>query len=161
MQRIIALFILALLFLSACAPSTAIIPGQPVNGEDPDRPIGSDDPVPPPKFDNTIPRPQDKDMALQNVHITSAELLTMESFPLQFMLVINGELPTPCHQLRVSVNPPDKENKILLETYSEIAPDTICAEVVQPFSENIPLGSFPGGHYTIWINGTKVAEFDA
>jgi len=25
---------------------------------------------------------------------------------------------------------------------------------------NFPLGSFPPGHYTLWVNGEKVAEFD-
>jgi hypothetical protein len=85
----------------------------------------------------------------------------MESFPPQFSLALSGELPTPCNQLRVDVMPPDGENKIVVDVYSLVSPDTMCADVIQPFSENIPLGSFPAGHYTIWINGEKVAEFDA
>ena len=159
MKRIFPV-LLALMLLAACAPS-ASDPNQSVGSDDPDQSVITDAPTPPIKFDNTIPRPQDKDLLQQNAFITSTDLLTMESFPLQFTLVINGELPTPCNHLRVNVNPPDKENKILVDVYSVVAPDTMCTEVIQPFSENVPLGSFPAGHYTIWINGAKVAEFDA
>jgi hypothetical protein len=150
MKRIIP-FHLTLMLLAACAPSA----------DNPDQPVISDAPTAPMKFDNTIPRPQDKDLLQQNAYITSTDLLTMESFPLQFTLVINGDLPTPCNQLRVDVKEPDAENKIVVDVYSVIAADMMCTEVLQPFSENVSLGSFPTGHYTLWINGEKVAEFDA
>lgn len=150
MKRLIP-FLFALILLAACAPTQTPLP---------DSPISSDDP-PPLKFDNTIPRHGDEELLRGAVFFDSVDLLVMESFPLQFTLVITGNLPTPCNQLRVNVNPPDAENKIIVDVYSLTAPDTMCAEVLQPFSQNIPLGSFPAGHYTIWINSEKVAEFDA
>ena len=93
--------------------------------------------------------------------LNSSELLTLESSPLQFTLALKGSLPTPCNQLRVDVSPPDSENKIIVDVYSVVKADEICAQVVEPFEENVPLGSFPAGHYTLWVNGELVTEFDA
>ena len=151
-------FLLTLALLAACAPVTAD-PNQPTGSDDP--PFGNNYVTPPMKFDDVIPRPQDKDLIRENASVLSTDLLTMESYPLQFMLVVEGELATPCNQLRVNVNPPDAENKIVVDVYSLVTADLICTEVIQPFSQNIPLGSFPPGHYTVWVNGEKVAEFDA
>lgn len=150
MKRLLP-FLFTLILLAACAPGS----------NNPDQPVSSDDPTPPLKFDNTIPRHGDEDLIRGAVFVDFVDLLVMESYPLQFTLVIAGNLPTPCNQLRVNINPPDEENKIIVDVYSLSAPDVMCAEVLQPFSQNIPLGSFPSGHYTIWINGEKVAEFDA
>ena len=93
--------------------------------------------------------------------LESTNLLTLESFPLQFTLELNGSLPTPCHLLRVAVSEPDSENKILLDVYSLTNPDLICTQVIKPFEVNIPLGSFPTGHYTLWVNDNQIAEFDS
>jgi hypothetical protein len=95
------------------------------------------------------------------VYLDSTNLLTMESFPLQFALVLKGNLPTPCHKLKVAVSPPDAQNKIVVDAYSVFDPNVICAQALQPFAENFPLGSFPTGHYVLWVNGKQVAEFDA
>jgi hypothetical protein len=114
-----------------------------------------------PKTDNTIPRHGDDALLRENVYLDSIDLLTMESYPLQFSLALTGNLPTPCHQLRVAVAPPDDTNRILVDVYSLVAADGMCAEVLQPFTQNIPLGSFPAGRYTLWVNGELVAEFDA
>ncbi len=114
-----------------------------------------------PKTDNTIPRHGDDALLRGNVYLDSIDLLTMESYPLQFSLALTGNLPTPCHQLRVAVASPDDTNRILVDVYSLVAADGMCAEVLQPFTQNIPLGSFPTGHYTLWVNGELVAEFDA
>lgn len=164
MKRLIPI-LLALVLLAACAPTTSD-PDPSIDGPDqpiinPNEPVGNDDPVPPLKFDDTIPRHGDDALVREAAFVDSVDLLTMESYPLQFMLIVSGNLPTPCNQLRVNVNPPDADNKILVEVYSVVEPGKMCAEVIQPFSQNIPLGSFPSGHYTVWINGDQVAEFDA
>jgi hypothetical protein len=44
--------------------------------------------------------------------------------------------------------------------YSVSAPDTVCIQMLEPFSVNFPMGSFPSGHYTLWVNGEQVAELD-
>lgn len=164
MKRLLFLY-LALMLFAACTPTssnpdqTSADPNQAVSNSN--EPPSIDAPTPPLKFDNTIPRPADKALRRENVYVDSIDLLTMESYPPQFMLVITGNLPTPCNQLRVNVNPPDANNKIVVEVYSVIAPDATCTEVLQPFEQSIPLGSFPSGHYTIWVNEEQVAEFDA
>jgi hypothetical protein len=140
-------FLLTIALLAACAPRS-------------DNPVSSDDPLAP-KADDTLPRPADSDLTRGAVYLDSIELLTMESFPLQFSLALAGNLPTPCDQLRVAVSPPDADNKIVVDVYSLSDPDAICAEVLKPFTATIPLGSFPSGHYTLWVNGEQVAEFDA
>ncbi|MFH0879916.1 MAG: hypothetical protein V2A34_09405, partial [Lentisphaerota bacterium] len=142
MKRIY-LFLLTMSFLAACTPGL----DAPISNDKPqlpggDDPVSSDDPLPP-KTDNTIPRHGDDALLRGNVYLDSIDLLTMESYPLQFSLALTGSLPTPCYQLRVSVSPPDGDNRILVEVYSLSSPDTICAQVLQPFSQNIPLGSFP------------------
>lgn len=178
-MKLLIPLLLALMLLTACAPG-ASEPSQPINDphqsvNNPDQPADGDDPISDPnqpttnddpvfipqKFDNTIPRPADKNLMRGNAYVESTDLLTMESYPPQFMLVVSGDLPTPCNQLRVDVKEPDANNKIVVDVYSVVAADTMCAEVIQPFSENVPLGSFPTGHYTLWVNGEKVAEFDA
>lgn len=154
--------LLLLALLTACAPTQTPLPDTPVdsNMPRPIDPIINDGPLGP-KTDDTIPRPADKALHHGTVYLDSIELLTLESYPLQFSLALAGNLPTPCNHLRVAVSPPDAENKILVNVYSLSAPDTVCIQVLQPFSENIPLGSFPSGHYTLWVNGEQVAEFDA
>ena len=107
------------------------------------------------------PRAGDDALQRGNAFIDSADILTMESYPLQFAVMLKGNLPTPCHELRVVYNQPDAENKIGLEVYSVADPNAVCAQMLEPFEQNIPLGSFPGGHYTVWINDKQVGEFDA
>lgn len=107
------------------------------------------------------PQPGDGALTRGNVYLDSTELLTLESYPLQFTLALKGNLPTPCNQLRVSTSPPDSENKIVVDVYSVLSADTICTQALEPFEENVPLGSFPAGHYALWVNGQQIAEFDA
>lgn len=107
------------------------------------------------------PKPGDSARTRGLVFLDSTDLLTMESFPLQFSLGLKGSLPTPCHQLRISSNLPDSQNQIHLDIYSVVDPNMVCAEVLEPFEINFPLGSYASGHYILFVNGTQVAEFDA
>ncbi len=108
-----------------------------------------------------LPKPEDGNLTRGVAFIDFKEVLTLESFPLQFMLHLTGSLPTPCNQLRVAVSPPDADKKILIDVYSVSDPDKICIQVIEPFDASIPLGSFPEGKYTIWVNGEMVAEIQS
>ena len=116
-----------------------------------------------PQVSEPIPtsKPADPNLVRGNVYLDSTELLTTESSPVQFTLALKGNLPTPCNQLRVDVSQPDAENKVLVDVYSVTQTDRMCAQVLNPFEKNFPLGGFPAGHYTLWVNGQKIAEFDA
>ena len=105
------------------------------------------------------PLPKDDKMVRGDVTVSSSELLIMESYPLQIDLAVEGTLPTPCHQLRASVRGPDHENIIKVELYSLVDPNLICAQVIQAFEEKIPLGSYPDGSYTVYLNDEWVGEF--
>ena len=108
-----------------------------------------------------VPRPGDTTLSRAEIYLDSSSIVSQGSNPVQFFLSIKGNLPTPCNQLRVLVNAPDSQNRIMLEVYSVADPNRMCTQILKPFEQMISLGSFPDGHYTIYINGKQVGEFDA
>ncbi|MCQ3938530.1 MAG: hypothetical protein DPW18_15995 [Chloroflexi bacterium] len=162
MKRLLFLSIVLTLILAACAPAgDASDPNDlPVSYPDGSYP-NSDQNPPAQPADDYIPRPEDAALTRGTAHLDSTDLLTLESYPPQFMLQLKGSLPTPCHALRVAVSPPDAQNQVMVDVYSVSDPATVCAQVLSPFEVNIPLGSFPTGTYTLWINGEKAAEFQS
>lgn len=153
--------------LAACAPS-APEPGVSVTPEpglprptDEEPMIPTNPPVHIPPEHGYIPEEGDGNLSKGNIFIDSAEILILESYPVQIVLSLQGNLPTPCHQLRVDAQAPDEQNRIYVEAYSVSDPNAICIQVLKPFDASTPLGSFPSGHYTVWVNGEKVGEFDA
>ena len=63
--------------------------------------------------------------------------------------------------MRAVTGKPDQENKILVDVYSVVDPDAVCTQVLEPFQAQIELGTFPSGHYTVWVNGELAGEFDS
>ena len=59
------------------------------------------------------------------------------------------------------VAPPDAQNQISVQVYTVSDPAQACAQMLEPFSENIPLGSFASGDYTVQVNGEPAGEFTA
>lgn len=95
------------------------------------------------------------------VYISETQLLVMESYPVQLSLVVNGDLPTPCHQFQADVPEPDANNAIHVQVYSLVNPDTMCVEVLKPFEQGIaiPMHGQVDGQYSVWLNGELVGEF--
>lgn len=153
---------IAAIGITACAPvqgpasGTATLPpdtavtSPPSNGT-PQEPVASP----------FAPQPGDDTLTRGPVFIQEMDLLIRESFPPQIALVLMGELPTPCHQLRVQVDKPDAENRVSVDVYSVVDPDLVCIQVLEPFEETINLGTYPTGHYTVWINEELAGEFDS
>lgn len=154
MKKSLYILILLTLTLAACAPADVPAGDEPVSDLDPS---GSTMPM----NENYAPMDSDQGMQRGEVYLDEIELLTMESYPLQFMLVLKGNLPTPCYQLRIAVSEPDAENRVNVDVYSIADPDQTCVQVLAPFEVNYPLGSFPAGAYTLWVNGEKVADFQS
>ena len=160
-------FVILTLVLSACNAalenSQNGTPGRemPITN-DPNEPVSSDQqgsgPVATPDY---LPKSEDAQLSRGKAYIKSAEMVVRESYPPQISLQIEGELPTPCNDLRAAISQPDVNNRIDVEVYSVIDPDMICIQTVAPFSEVINLGSFSAGHYTVYVNGEKVGEFDS
>jgi hypothetical protein len=107
------------------------------------------------------PQPGDDGLTRTAVYLDSAIIVVQESSPSQFSINLKGNLPTPCHELRVKVNAPDSQNRILIEAYSVVDPKKLCTQVLKPFEQDVNLGNFPGGHYTVFVNEKQVGEFDA
>jgi hypothetical protein len=151
---ILIVLCLVVLGMAACAR----VGGEPT--QDPSAPISSDET---PSAEQPVspldPIPGEEQLSRGQVMIEKKEVLLLESYPLQVMLSLKGTMPTPCHHLRAKVDKPDDENRISVELYSLYDPNEICIQVIEEFETNLPLGSYPDGTYTIWLNGEQVGEF--
>jgi len=107
------------------------------------------------------PQPDEIKLSRGNIFIEEKGLLIRESYPPQIALEISGNLPTPCNLLRAVIAEPDAENKINVDVYTVVDPNMMCTQVLKPFSENMELGTFPSGHYSVWVNGELAGEFDS
>ena len=176
MRSYFVMFLALAMLLSACAQAAPSVPlpGNTPAGENPlpsdtppvFGPVDPDDVVTGPDkpgeamppANDWDPQPEDKLLERGNVFINATDLLVMESFPVQYALSLEGDLPTPCHLLRVIVGEPDAQGQIAVEAYSVIDNSMACTQVLSPFSVNIPLGDIEGGQYTVLLNGEKVGE---
>ena len=86
----------------------------------------------------------------------------MESYPIQVMLSLSGDLPTPCHSFHADVSEPNQKNEIHVDVYSLVDPEIMCIQKIEPFVENvsIPMTGAADGTYTVWVNGKLVGEFN-
>jgi len=109
------------------------------------------------------PQPGDVSLTRNEVYLEldSSQLLIMESYPIQVIAILSGNLPDPCHRLRVAVTTADANNRINLDVYSLTSSDSVCTTVLEPFAASIPLGSYSGGHFSVYINGELLGEFDS
>jgi hypothetical protein len=105
-------------------------------------------------------QPGDASLTRAEALLDSSSVKAMESQPVQFNLSLQGSLPSPCHQLRVDIAPPDGTNTIHVNLFSMFDPNAVCAQVLQPFDIAILLGRFPHGHFYVKVNGTLAAEFE-
>lgn len=147
------------LLLIACAGQ-----GTPFESEPPTPMPGNPNVTsPPPGREELPPNPYapgkgDESMQGGEAYIDSQEILILKSFPPQYQLHVNGSLPTPCHELRAVIDEPDERNRIQVQVFSLVDPNTICTQVLEPFEANIPLGSYASGSYTVFVNGEEVGE---
>ncbi len=121
----------------------------------------SNDPTPAPNPPSAYaPQPGDKTLTRGEAFVQDMGVLILESFPPQFQLSLVGTLPTPCHQLRVAVAPPDARNQIVVEVYTVVEPNLACIQVLAPFEVTLPLNGYPvGPTYSVVVNGAVVGEF--
>ncbi len=91
----------------------------------------------------------------QPARITNVDFQVLESWPMQVIVEVSGELPDPCHELwwEVAVD----GNTYDVEVWSVSPPpdsDLVCAMMIQTFVENVPLGGgFVAEDYTVIVNG--------
>lgn len=113
--------------------------------------------------DQFAPQPGDNALVGDTVEFVSAGVIKAGSSPAQVELNVAYRLPTPCHQLRVIISPGGSNGRINIKMYSLMKPNTPCAlmALATPMQATLSLGSLPAGHYTVWVNDVKAAEFDA
>ena len=115
------------------------------------------------QFDTVFtPQPSDDKLTrdVATVDLAASKLTMTGSQPNAVSAYLQGTMPDPCHQLRIVLAPADTQNKINLEVYSVYDSKAACITVIQPFNVIFPLGSLPGGHYTVYVNGEVLGEFD-
>lgn len=175
MKPVTLFTMLMLMLTSACATSPAepsgpnAQPSYPSSyPSEPSYPSNSSKPVqeylPPaqPADPNNpyAPLPGDKDLQTDKVYLDSSDIQTVSTFPPEYLIVLQGSLPTPCHFLRIQIDPPDQNNNIYIKAYSVTDPNMTCAQTLQSFEATLPLKDLIPVRYAVWINGEKIAEID-
>ena len=159
----IRILLLLLMFAASCSPlsNTTVAPGtlppDTVVTSPPEDSISTNEP----RMNPFAPKPSDEQLTRATVFLNETSLLIRESYPPQIAVSVRGDLPTPCHELRAVIAQPDQENKIMIDMYSVVDPNKVCTQVLKPFEAQIELGTFPTGHYSVWVNGESVGEFDS
>ena len=136
-------WLLVLVFLSACGPKAAPFTLQ---------------------FNNPYaPQSGDSNLMAGNVKIDSASVSLAESQPPQVMVNFAYFQPTPCYQLRVEPSGPNAQNQINLKAYAVAETNKACTlmALATPLQANLNLGSLPKGHYTVFLNGNQIGEFNS
>ncbi len=107
--------------------------------------------IPPKVFRTPLPFPQPGDAHLQagKVYLTSVEVAPAAGG--KVLLALEGNLPTPCHQLRVAVERRDK--RLDVRVYSVTDPQKMCSQVLKAFSAEVKMGPFPDEAYQVFVNG--------
>jgi hypothetical protein len=116
------------------------------------------------QFDTVFtPQPGDDKLTRGEVFLEmdSSNLIIAGTQPNEVKANLVGNLPDPCHQLRIVLTPADANNNINLEVYSlyDSTSKTACITVLQPFQVIYPLGSFSGGQYSVYVNGELLGKF--
>jgi hypothetical protein len=93
--------------------------------------------------------------------LEGATLTRMDLTPPQMLLNFSYFPPTPCHQLRVAVASPNAENRIDVTAYGLTSNEPCTQEAISTsLPASLDLGTLPAGHYSVWLNGAMVGEFD-
>ena len=139
----ILFFVLTIGSLAACGPQASATPAA--QGDNP-----------------YAAQASDSELMRGDVTIDSSSLAVGESQPPQVTLNFAYSQPTPCYQLRVEVSQPDTQKRIDVTTYAVAEKDKPCSlmALATPLQASLDLGSYPPGHYSVWLNGTEVGEFD-
>ena len=65
-------------------------------------------------------------------------------------LTFSGSLPTPCQELRIDASQSGRE--LAFAVYSLSQPETLCAQVLEPFEAILELKDFSADAFTVTVN---------
>jgi inhibitor of cysteine peptidase len=141
----------AALFVSGCAGAASSdddTVSSPTN--DPNAPVSSDDPIQP----TPEPTPIEGEVITGEATVGSVDILILESFPVQIRVLAKGTLSDACTTIHEITQ--EREGDTFTVTITTIRPaDMMCAQVLTPFEESIPLDvqGLKAGTYTVDVNG--------
>ncbi|MBI3160427.1 MAG: hypothetical protein HYZ26_12590 [Chloroflexi bacterium] len=150
------MFVVIGLVLAACAA-----PEQPADATPaPDTPVMPDQNGSP--TDPGPIAPTEPGDVVGRVYLNSASLIVMESYPVQVNVLLQGDLPTPCHRFGYTLTELEDEPGFSLELYATAKADDVCVQMLQPFEESIrlPLEGKPDGAYKVYVDGELIGEFN-
>ncbi len=109
------------------------------------------------------PQPGDINLTRDKVFLDLAKsrLIVSTGYPVKVSAYLVGNLPDPCHVLRVVVGSSTTSSTINISAYSLYDRTLACVTVLQPFSVTVPLGTFSSGQYTVLVNGQVLGTFNA
>ncbi len=90
------------------------------------------------------------------VYVNSTEILYLESFPVQLDLLVEGSLPTPCHEPMWEID--DTGSSVDVRLWSEAPPEAACIAILEPVELRIPLGSYETANVAVSLNGDPVGR---
>lgn len=111
-------------------------------------------------FRDLSPVASDENLVTATVFIESSDLVIEKEDSGKVEVIIIGNLPTPCHQLRAKVTEPTANGRIDINVYAVTDPKMICIQMIVPFETRIPLNDLAAGDYTVFINGKQIASFE-
>ncbi len=91
--------------------------------------------------------------------IGKAELLLLESFPVQVRLQVEGTHPA-CNRLGWNVAVDETQERIDVDLRTESDPQAECVSDRAKFKESIPLGSFETARYDVYLNGETIGKLE-
>jgi len=126
---------------------------RPGGEDDPNRTVTSNDPPP------TATPPLEGKMLEAEADVDSLAINILESFPVQVMLVVRGNLPSGCTVIGRSEQSGTGSNIILVRLYTARPAEAMCTQALVPFEKNIALDvvGLPAGEYIVDVNGVTAS----
>lgn len=91
--------------------------------------------------------------------VEGADVMVMESYPIQVRLDVSGTVPTPCNEAFWRIT--DDGTTIGVELLTATDPDLACVQVIEEVELQIQLGSWAGEERTVELNGEVVGQFSS
>jgi hypothetical protein len=152
--------VLILVWLAACAPAMPAGAGQPAPAAIPSATASQQKPT----SEVALAYPADGELPAGGggalvPFIEGSSLSMSQTDPGEALLVVAGDLPTPCDSLAFKVAQPDLKNQIKVSLAIVTPASGInCIQTIQAVQKEIPLGKLSSGTYTVLINGQQAGS---
>lgn len=107
-------------------------------------------------FPFDVAAPPAPGMVTGMAQVEEIEILIMESFPVQVMVVARGNLPDGCTEIDEVLSRFEPESNLFVVEITTVRDaDAVCTQALVPFEERVPLDvlGLPAGTYTVDANG--------